>query len=330
MAAPSLSRYTPSVLDIEIRQELLLRLYERTTVAGDLMGVLAAITDVLLPVLPFKSLSIFSFNEGRLQLRGAHVVGLSTRVKLTIRESRRQSGPVDSSNSSREKLPYDVAELKRRLSSGKPFTCPDLLAKGRWYEHEFRLASAGVRAYASLPLMFRAETAGAAIFCRFEPQAFTAEELIILRSVSAAIGAAVARAMQFDEMVERRAQLENENLELRSQVAPLLKEDEPEDCFTATSPADGFIFLRGRMEDTGPSGLQPTKQSTNISARLKQEECRLIEATLLATRGRISGPKGAAVRLGLAASTLEFRIRRLGIDKFVYRRPPEQQTTCER
>jgi transcriptional regulator with GAF, ATPase, and Fis domain len=330
MATPSLSRYTPSGWSIGVPQELLLLLYERTMVAGDLEGVLAAITDVLLPILPFTSLSIFSFNEGRLQLRGAHVVGLNTPVKLTIGESRRQLRPVDSSNASREKLPYDVAELKRRLSSGKPFACPDLLAKERWYEHEFRLAAGGVRAYASLPLMFREETVGAAIFSRFEPQAFTAEELIILRSVSAAIGAAVARAMQFDEMVERCAQLEDENLELRSQVAQSLASDEPEDSFTTTSPADGFIFLRERMEDTSPRGLQPTQQSTNISARLNQEECRLIEATLHATRGRISGPKGAAVRLGLAASTLEFRIHRLGIDKFVYRRSPEQQPTCER
>ena len=330
MVAPSASRYTPSFWGIEVREEQLLRLYEGTTAVGDLEGVLAAITGVLLPVLPFTSLSIFSFNEGWLQLRGAHVVGLSTRVKLTFRESGRQSGPVDSSNSSREKLPYDVAELKRRVSSGKPFTCPDLLAKGRWYEHEFRLASAGVRAYASLPLLFREEIIGAAIFSRLEPKAFTAEELIILRSVSTAIGAAVARAMQFDEMVERCAQLENENLELRSQVAQLLAGDEPEDSVTTTSPPDAFIFLRERMENIDPRRVRPTLQSTNISARLNQEECRLIEAMLRATRGRISGPKGAAVRLGLPASTLEFRIRRLGIDKFVYRRPPEQQMTCER
>jgi transcriptional regulator with GAF, ATPase, and Fis domain len=331
MATPSLSRYTTFGRAIEERQELLLLLYEGTMVAGDLEGVLAAITDVLLPILPFSSLSIFSFNEGRLQLRGAHVVGLNTPVELTIGESRRQSDPVDSSTASREKLPYDVAELKRRLSSRKPFTCPDLLAKGQWYEHEFRLAADGVRAYASLPLMFREETIGAAIFSRFEPQAFTAEELIILRSMSAAIGAAVARAMKFDEMVEGCARLQNENLDLRSQVAQLLASDEPADRFTTTtSSADGFVFLRERMEDTGPSGLQPIQQSTNISARLNQEECRLIEATLLTTRGRISGPKGAAVRLGLAASTLEFRIRRLGIDKFVYRRRPEQQPTCER
>jgi GAF domain-containing protein len=177
MATPSLSRYTPSAWGIEVRQELLLRLYEGTTAARDLKGVLAAVTGVLLRVLRFTSLSIFSFDEGRLQLRGAHVVGLRTPVKLTIRESRRQSGPVDSSNSSGEKMPYDVAELKRRLSSGKPFICPDLLAKGWWYEHEFRLAADGVRAYASLPLLFRDETVGAAIFSRFEPPAFTAERI---------------------------------------------------------------------------------------------------------------------------------------------------------
>jgi hypothetical protein len=39
----------------------------------------------------------------------------------------------------------------------------------------------------------------------------------------------------------------------------------------------------------------------------------------MASRGRISGAKGAARQLGLPASTLEFRIRRLAIDKFRYR-----------
>ena len=36
--------------------------------------------------------------------------------------------------------------------------------------------------------------------------------------------------------------------------------------------------------------------------------------------GRVSGPSGAARRLGLPHSTLEFRIKKLGIDKFQFRR----------
>jgi formate hydrogenlyase transcriptional activator len=41
---------------------------------------------------------------------------------------------------------------------------------------------------------------------------------------------------------------------------------------------------------------------------------------LRTTRGRISGPNGAAKLLGLPHSTLEFRIKKLGIDKFQFRR----------
>src|SRR5512144_1210436 len=115
MATASLSRYTPSSWGIEVRQELLLRLYEGTTAAGNLDEVLAAISEVLLPVLPFASLSIFLLDKGQPQLRAVHVVGPRAPMKLTVRELLRQSGLVDTSNSSHEKLPYDVAELTRRL-----------------------------------------------------------------------------------------------------------------------------------------------------------------------------------------------------------------------
>jgi len=41
----------------------------------------------------------------------------------------------------------------------------------------------------------------------------------------------------------------------------------------------------------------------------------MIEAALAATRGRVSGPSGAAARLGIAPSTLENKIRSLKINK---------------
>ena len=44
-----------------------------------------------------------------------------------------------------------------------------------------------------------------------------------------------------------------------------------------------------------------------------------IESALMASRGRVAGSNGAAKRLGIAPSTLDFRIKRLGIDKFRYR-----------
>jgi formate hydrogenlyase transcriptional activator len=57
-----------------------------------------------------------------------------------------------------------------------------------------------------------------------------------------------------------------------------------------------------------------------LSVQREASERSAIEAALLGSGGRVSGPHGAAGRLGLPASTLEFRIRKLGIDKFRYRR----------
>jgi formate hydrogenlyase transcriptional activator len=51
-----------------------------------------------------------------------------------------------------------------------------------------------------------------------------------------------------------------------------------------------------------------------------RDERQQIEELLVASRGRVSGPEGAAEALHLPASTLESRIRRLGIDKHAFRR----------
>ena len=52
--------------------------------------------------------------------------------------------------------------------------------------------------------------------------------------------------------------------------------------------------------------------SSEGEARTERE---FIEAALAASRGRVSGPSGAAARLGIPSSTLEHRIKALGIDK---------------
>jgi formate hydrogenlyase transcriptional activator len=58
----------------------------------------------------------------------------------------------------------------------------------------------------------------------------------------------------------------------------------------------------------------------NMDERLRAQERDAIETALRASRGRVSGPNGAARALGLAPSTLDLRIKSLGIDKFQYRR----------
>jgi len=47
----------------------------------------------------------------------------------------------------------------------------------------------------------------------------------------------------------------------------------------------------------------------------------MIEGALAEARGKVSGPSGAAARLGLPASTLESKIRALKIRKDQYKQP---------
>jgi formate hydrogenlyase transcriptional activator len=59
-------------------------------------------------------------------------------------------------------------------------------------------------------------------------------------------------------------------------------------------------------------------------AALTDREVEMIEAALAETHGRISGPSGAAAKLGIPRQTLESKIRRLGIDKYGQKRPASQ------
>src|SRR3984885_7549163 len=65
-----------------------------------------------------------------------------------------------------------------------------------------------------------------------------------------------------------------------------------------------------RTEPEPRAGLQPS---------LINQERELIEAALAETGGRISGPEGAARRLGVPRTTLEYKIKSLRIDKYQFR-----------
>jgi PAS domain S-box-containing protein len=61
------------------------------------------------------------------------------------------------------------------------------------------------------------------------------------------------------------------------------------------------------------------KPQVELPRRLLVQEKNMIEAALKETRGRISGPTGAAVKLGIPRSTLESKLRSLKIDKNRFR-----------
>ena len=65
--------------------------------------------------------------------------------------------------------------------------------------------------------------------------------------------------------------------------------------------------------------LETLQRSTRLSEALTNTEKEMIEAALEETGGRVSGPSGAAVKLGIPRSTLESRIRSLQINKHLFR-----------
>jgi len=82
-------------------------------------------------------------------------------------------------------------------------------------------------------------------------------------------------------------------------------------CETEIFSVDGSWLSRdsSSLQTAGPT----------LSKRPVVQEKELIEAALAETRGRVSGPEGAAAKLGIPSTTLESKIRSLKINKHHFR-----------
>jgi formate hydrogenlyase transcriptional activator len=81
-----------------------------------------------------------------------------------------------------------------------------------------------------------------------------------------------------------------------------------------------IILSRGELLDSPDFELPGLTAATPPMSEAAERQ--QIEDALRESRGRISGADGAAQALGLAPSTLESRIQRLGVDKLAFRRRP--------
>jgi transcriptional regulator with PAS, ATPase and Fis domain len=84
-------------------------------------------------------------------------------------------------------------------------------------------------------------------------------------------------------------------------------------CETETLTIDGSWLSHGNSYAQGPA------RSLSLGKKSPEQEKELIERALTETEGRISGPSGAAAKLGIPASTLEYKIRLLKINKHQFK-----------
>ena len=81
------------------------------------------------------------------------------------------------------------------------------------------------------------------------------------------------------------------------------------------SETDSFVVDESWLQN------EFTESSPKLGfSSLDDPEVEMIEAALAETHGRISGPTGAAAKLGMPRQTLESKIQRLGIDKYGQKR----------
>src|SRR6516165_3798373 len=83
-------------------------------------------------------------------------------------------------------------------------------------------------------------------------------------------------------------------------------------CETETLTIDPSWLSIGDSHPQGPTG--------SLGRKSPAEEKDLIEKALTETEGRVSGPSGAAAKLGIPASTLEYKIRLLKINKHQFKK----------
>jgi DNA-binding NtrC family response regulator len=69
-----------------------------------------------------------------------------------------------------------------------------------------------------------------------------------------------------------------------------------------------------------PIASEP-KTEPELSRKLAVREKQMIESALRESGGRVSGPSGAAIKLGIPGSTLDSKIRSLKIDKNRFKSP---------
>ena len=85
------------------------------------------------------------------------------------------------------------------------------------------------------------------------------------------------------------------------------------------------ILCDGETFHVDASWLKPTalatKASVAFAADVEERETAMIEQALRDSKGLISGPNGAATKLGLPRQTLESRIRKLRINRYRFKTP---------
>lgn len=136
------------------RHSLTLRAWEVINSEREIQGVIEAVADVLIPVVPFAGIAIIAPEARQGAPWALHVVGESMRDcesvddfehRIVAAAERERAPATDSTRRTipeKRLMPYGKSELDEVERADLPYICNDLMAKEAWFPHEFKLAAA--------------------------------------------------------------------------------------------------------------------------------------------------------------------------------------------
>src|SRR5262249_44848214 len=157
MPAEAIAIAAPAPVSDEQRHALVLRAWEAINTERELGGVLAAVAEMLVSIVPFDGVGLVAFEAERHRPYAFHIVGSpheSRSAEEVWRAYALHPPPV------RPSMAYEFSDLWREHQAGRPYACTDLMTKEAWLPHEFKLAAVGIRAYAACPLHVRGKRIG--------------------------------------------------------------------------------------------------------------------------------------------------------------------------
>ncbi len=187
----------------EARHHLILRVWEAVNSERHLQSVLAALSDILVPAVPFSALAIIHLEGHKHDLYALHAPGVTpvdqaednrTRVLRMMREF--EAGLLAANLPDKPARPYSELTISRSPEPGRAYICNDLAAEPAWFEHERALYAGGVRAYCSIPLFMRGVLIGTSVYSRAQADPFLPWQVELLVEIAKALGVAVSNALE--------------------------------------------------------------------------------------------------------------------------------------
>lgn len=220
----------------EDRYRLLLEISRIVNAQLELADVADAIAEALRPLAAIDTIVLLTVQNDRILSRSIHFSGVPRRDGETICDVAARAlniSPEAMSRAAPLEKPLAGSNVEHAARLGRPLVVNHLQQAGARFAFDQKLLDFGVTAYVLCPVTVRDSLIGALVFSSREVEAFSDDEVSLLKDVSSIMATALANALAYEQIRSLKDLLQEENILLRQEIAETV---EPEEM-VGTSPA---------------------------------------------------------------------------------------------